>query len=406
MYKLHVAIRDACIVYDKLPDATASTVRGNGVRFFYMHAANVICICPRLPNGMTCAAYVDIEDVCLTVINTDDARPVHVRAKAQLSSVNGGISVAYTLEADVEITPKEICVHVHVCGVLLASARVRVAFDGRKNCRLHAQHNLPPLSSQMAIHPAGTHLAIYTDCFINVFTLPNLQFARKLDVGGKSTGQNFPVLDDCNYNNSGSFFALYPNPNNPLGLCFTDAGALLTTDPNNDHCVQHWTLDGKCTASYAVEQGPLCITSHGDMVAVGFANKNGVCVFSLESGAVISKWLDGSSVYAATFVDATTLAIAKKSTYKTETVSLYTHMGALKRQMATNTESFGLAVCADGCLLVSDHRQRRIRVFSLDGSELVTSFSVQSPCEIAVSAEYAYVFEDLCGGLSRIRVFK
>jgi hypothetical protein len=106
-------------------------------------------------------------------------------------------------------------------------------------------------------------------------------------------------------------------------------------------------------------------------------------------------------------VDESTLAIANSSF---QTVSLYTIKGKLKRHMATNIVSLGLAVCADACLLISDHFQKRIRVFSLDGNELVTPLSEHlfksHPCEIALFAEHAYVFEELCQGLSRICVFK
>ena len=106
------AIRSACCIYDELPDATASIVRGSGIRFFCVHGKNKIRINPRLLDRAR-AAYVAIEDICFTVTDDSDARRlVHVHAQMHLD--RGNINITYTLDACPP--PKEIRVRVHVCG--------------------------------------------------------------------------------------------------------------------------------------------------------------------------------------------------------------------------------------------------------------------------------------------------
>ena len=392
MNALRAAIRNACCVYNKLPNAATSVASGDGIRYFCTRAANTIFIRPRLPDGAP-VAYITMEDVCLSVTDTNNASPIYVHTQIQLDSGSGNISIAYTLDVDTSSMVKEICVHVHVCGVLLVNTRAtRKPFDGRTGGRLHIQHAFSGVN--MAIHPAGTHLAACVPIVgkgkqsqltsVNVFTLPEFQFVNIL--GGE--------IEYCG----------------PHGLCFTDNGTLLIADFYNKR-VQHWALDGEWIASYPV-RSPRYVASRGDAVVVG-CHENGVYVFSLKSGTKISEWLLNkgwiSTISAITFVDADTLAVADS---RTEIMGLYTLRGVLKTQLATNVFSSGLAVCADGCLLASDYGQKRIRVFLPTGDELKTSplstflFEDSSPCDIALHAGHAYVFERIGCGLTRICVFE
>ena len=393
-----MAIRGSCRVYNKLPDAAASTIDGVGIRSFHRHNANTILIYPRLPNGAH-AAYVAIDDVCLTVTDGDDACPVRVRVQIQPDLGNGNISIAYTLDAGSGSVPKEICVRVHVCGALLVDVRVaRSAFNGRVGGRLRAQHTL--FTNQdgfmaAAICQTGARIA-FSDCWgtgvnnfgccVNVFALPDFQFIGKL--GKKGNGPT--------------------ELNHPHGLCFTDAGTLLIADCENNR-VQHWTLDGEWIASYFVEK-PYCVAVHGDTVVAGGDSRNGTRVFSLSCGAEVSKWSSEGCMTAVAFVDAVSLVVAKLAG---ETVGLYTLEGVLKVQLAVGLLSVGLAVCADGYLLVSDLiSQRRVHVFSTDGNELITSpfasylFKLGHPRAIAIHAEHAYVLEHAGLGKIRINVFE
>ena len=229
----------------------------------------------------------------------------------------------------------------------------------------------------------------------------------------------------------------------PGGLCFTDAGTLLVTD--SIYRVQHLTLDGTRLAVYKVRY-PKCIASRSDIIVVG--TLHGVRVFSLANRHFSSDWpddwlnecfVDKCFVTAVTFVDDSTLAVA---VYRAKMIGLYALNGTLKRKFGIDTISNeihvnGIAVCADGCLLVSNYfdRQQRARVFSIDDSSkadtlpflrkrkralltggineiFTSSFATRSFAElrgIAVNASHAYVLEDIFDetpdGISRIHVF-
>jgi hypothetical protein len=369
MRRLDAVIRGACRVYNELPCKKTSTASGDGLCFFYARATTTFLVCPRLSNGM-CAAYVTADDVCLTV----DAQVVHVQSR--LDAKNRDRSIVCSLHAG--LAPKQLCVRVHVCGVKLVDVCVhRAFFSGRTGGQFHSRQYMLECGRgsdhYMAIHPAGTHLALSNtsnNC-VNVFTLPDFKFAVKL---GKS-GMGLTELDG------------------PQGLCFTDAGELLITDLWNDR-VQHWTLDGEQIASYSA-QDPWCVASRGNVAALGGSSVKGVHILSLESGATIKEWLLRGSISAIAFVDAAVLAV---SDYVAQTVGLYTLEGALKRQLAASIICHGLAACADGCLLVSDAKGRRVRVFLENGDELNTfPFEVHSlnlfPFSVALHAEHAYVLE-------------
>jgi hypothetical protein len=387
MNEWRAAICSACHIHHSLPCNETSIVTGNGTRFFHTHAANVICICPRLSNG-ACATYVMIEDVCLAAADACDARPILVRTQVQVDSGSGNISIAYFI-VETGRLPKEMRLCVYVCGVLLIDVRVHKVFGGE----LCSQHALEPGSvythyDYVAIHPAGTHLAI-SDCTshcVCTFALPNFQVVNKL--GSRGTGS--------------------AGLRGPRGLCFTDIGTLLIADHYNDR-VQHWTLHGTCIASYHVLQ-PWRVAAHSNLVAIGCIGKGGVHIFSLDSDDsddVISSWLCGSSITAIAFVDATTLAIAN---YTSETIGLYTLEGALKKQFRTDIISHCL-MCAEDCLLVVDWRQKRVCVFSMDGFQLDASpfaaqlFTIHIHM-IALFAERVFVLENIGIHASRICAFE
>jgi sugar lactone lactonase YvrE len=385
--KLHAAIRhDACFVHKELLSDETSIVSGD-VNFFCARVSNTILI--HLPNG-TRTTYVMAEDVCLTATDNSDALPVRVHAHIRLDSKSGDIIITYTFEPDADTVPKELRVRVHVCGVLLVNACVRKAFSGRKNGRLQSQHEFELGTNSIAIYSAGTHLLIsdYTENCVAVFSLPDFQFAHKLvaEIGDGPTELNYP-----------------------RGLCITDANTLLIADYHNDR-VQHWKLNGDSITSYSVKD-PALVASHGNVVAIARSRSNGVHVISLQSGVSFSKWLYGSSVSAITFVNANTLAIAVCTT---KTIGLYTLTGTLKKQLAIDIVSCGLAVCADDCMLVSDWEQNRVRVFSMDGVEIVSSSFAAHPFEgnistIVVHAEHAYILEEILGeivSVTRICVFE
>ena len=377
MYKLRTAICNACLVHNQLPSGKTSSVSGKGLRFFYTRAENTIFISPRLANG-TRAAFIMLEDVCLTVTNAG-AQQLRTRVHVHLDSKSGNIIIAYTFDSDVDVTPKtEIRVAVHVCGVLLADVRVCKAFSGRTDGRLQSQHasdTISPIAWQVAIHPAGTHLAVSDDDCVIVFTLPDFQFYKKL--GEKGAG-----LIELS---------------TPFGLCFTDAGTLLIADCRNNR-VQHWTLDGTWIASYLVPR-PFCVASNGGVVAVGCVG-DGVHVLSLESGAVLSKWLDGNIIYAIAAVGATMFAVANGTA---EAIDLYTVEGVKKKRLMANTISYGLTASADDCFLLvagGGHREC-VHVFTMDDELAAPSFTTHAfegrVNAVALYAERVYVLEKFHG---------
>ena len=122
-----MAIRDACCVYNKLPDVVESTVDDDGIRFFCTTAANTVLVRPRLLGGVR-AAYIAVEDVCLLVTDACDGHLIHVHAQIQLDSVHGNIRIAYAFDVDAGPVPKEIRMRVHVCGVLLVDVTWQFIF--------------------------------------------------------------------------------------------------------------------------------------------------------------------------------------------------------------------------------------------------------------------------------------
>jgi hypothetical protein len=386
---LRAVIRDACFISKELLSAKTCSVDGDGVRAFCTRAENTVFIFPRLSNEMR-AAYVMLEDVCFAATNVDAAQVLCVRVHARLDSRSGAITIAYTLDSDSGRALKEMRLRVRVCGVLLLDACVmHRAFSGRTGGKLQSRHALGSLftaPTHAAVHAAGAHLAVsdYARNCVNVFALSDFQFVKKLGKMGAGATEL----------------------HNPHGLCFIDASTLLITDFSNDR-VQHWTLDGESIALYLV-LAPYCVSTHGSVCAVGSVN-SGVCVLSLESGLEIGKWLRGSRIAAITFLDAVTLAVANNDA---ATVCLYTLEGTLITQLATYIISFGLAVCADKCLLVSDWHQKRVRVFCTNGIELdVPPFTAESfrgnPSSVALCKEHAYVLEgNHAHGTPRICVFE
>ena len=66
--------------------------------------------------------------------------------------------------------------------------------------------------------------------------------------------------------------------------------------------------------------------------------------------------------------------------------------------MLAGIQYCGIAVCADGCLLVSDRSRSRMHVFAPDGTEITTApfaaYRFQShPVSIALWGERVYVLE-------------
>ena len=365
-----------------------STVGGDGIRHFRRpDAANVVTIFPRLRDG-TGAAYVCPDDVRLVALDADQ-KPLHVQVQFNMTG-DGKIVLRYTLGDDYDSQSTELRVCVRVCGVLLADVYVRAAFDGRVDGRLCSQHALTTTAFSMAIHPAGTHLVVskkYSEQnALNVYGLPDMNLLTTLNSLGDGLS------------------GLHATRSPQSGLCFTDAGTLLVADYRNNH-VQHLTLEGQSTAKHVIHS-PICVASRGNMMAVG--TNGGVNVRALESGATIhvSPSADGvRNIQAIVFVDDATLAVANGAL---QTVSLCTLTGGLIKHLACDIYSFGLVVCADGCLLVSDYGKSRIRMFVPDGTELtasplVTHMFQTYPRSIALCGERVYASE---GYRATISVFK
>ena len=355
-------LRECCQIYTKLPSASTSTISGSGARHFRRSGvANVITICPRLRDG-SIATYVYSDDVQLVVSDADYGPQ---RAQVQLSiSSDGDITLRYTLAEDCNWSEAKL--RVCVCGVLLADMSVSEAtFNARTAGRLCDQHALTGNGFNMAIHPAGTHLAVSdsNQRTLTVYGLPDMNPLMTLD-----SKRNCQIAS--------------------FGLCFTDTGTLLVP---GHFIMQHWTLEGTSIASYAIPARAQSVTSRGNVFAVGCAEVH-VCL--LESGAVLHTW-DVGFISTIAFVDASTLAVAKRYQH---TICLYTLDGGLLRRLVANIITHGIAVCADGCLLVTDYHKSCVRVFASDGAELTTSplamHTFQTyPRSIVSCRERVYVLE-------------
>ena len=356
-------LRECCQIYTKLPSAATSTISGNGVRHFRRSGvANVITICPRLHDG-SIAAYVYSDDVQLVVSNADYG-PLRVQVQLSISS-DGDITLRYTLDEDCNWSEAKL--RVCVCGVLLADMCVSEAtFNARTAGRLCDQHALTD-GYNMAIHPAGTHLAVSTQRTLTVYGLPGMNPLMTLN-----SKRNCQIAS--------------------FALCFTDTGSLLVP---GHFIMQHWTMEGTNIASYAIPSRPQSVASRGNVFAVGCAEVH-VCL--LESGAVLHTW-DAGFISTIAFVDASTLAVAKRYQH---TICLYTLDGGLLRRLVANIITHGIAACADGCLLVTDYNKSCVRVFASDGAELTTSPLAMhtfqtSPRAIALCRERVYVLEPAIG---------
>ena len=360
----------ASCVCDKLPSAEMSEASGNGACFFKASSSNAMLVCLRLRDGAR-AAFIAPEDVCVTVFGADTV-PLSVRTQARLAS-SGCICIEYALVDALAMAPKRLRVCVHACGVPVLDARIPVEFNGRTGGHQCGQHVIEGCY-HIAVHPAGTHLAaaIYAHDAVFVYALPDMQ--RVAILGGRGTGPGVFQF--------------------PRGLCFVDDGSILVCDYENSR-VQHLTLDGTWVATYEV-QLPRCIALHGDALVIGSCQSAGVHVLSLRSHAQQHRWLIGVSVFAVTFVNATTLAITTHSPNTLATITLRTLDGVMTRLIASGILACGLAVSTDGCLLVSDYNRARVGVYLPDGDELVeTPFAAHAseeiPHAIAIHAARAYV---------------
>jgi hypothetical protein len=376
---LHHACRN---IRRELPCARTSIVSGvDGMHCFRKGDVKVIVVCPRLHNGAR-APCIDLTDVRLTVTDASAAKPVRVRVQAQLDVRDGSIQLQFEFEASVQLFVLEkLCVRVHVCGALLTQ------FHGRTSAKLCSQHVVKSESYFMAICPDGTRLAVSSPSknTVSLYALPDMQFLSTFD---------------------------RTELHSPLGLCFSDDRTLLIADHRNDR-VQRWALDGAQLASYAA-QSPRCVASRDDTLVIGCSQ--GVRVLSLKSGVVLHDWKDESFIAAVAVVNATTLAVAIREVIRVDAgyvhgaVGLYALDGTLFMHVARDISSFGLATCANDCLLVSDYNQGRIHVFSLDGRKLDVPLAEcrfkDEPWSIAVSKECVYVLELSLGLTPTINVFK
>ena len=352
---------------------TTSVVGGDGTLCFHRPGAakNVITICPRLRDGIR-AAYIHLNDV-QAVVSVSNHKLMRTQLQSDIDS-DGNIVLLYTLDDDdcvhfTSTTKLQVCVR--VCGVLLVNVRVHAAtFDGRTARHVLNRNLLMDIEYHMAIHPAGTRLVVSSfQDVLKVFGLPDMNLLATL--GSRGDGPN--------------------NLKFPRGLCFTDAGTLLVTDYINCR-VQHWSLEGSYIASYATFKWPLCVASRGNLFVVGDTVRSYVC--SLENGDVLHTWPAGITINEVVFVDANVLAAAS---HLLQTVCLYALNGGLLRQLTANIISTGLAVCADGCLLMSNYYRKTIHVFAPNGTEVTTAplatHTFQSPRTIALCGEYAFVLE-------------
>ncbi len=226
----------------------------------------------------------------------------------------------------------------------------------------------------VAIHPSGTHLVVsnFDLHTLSVHALPDMQFVATL--GSFGTGR---TELDC-----------------PHEICFADDGTLLIADYGNRR-VQHWTFDGAWITSYATPQWPSYLALRSGVLVVASGFKKGLRVFSLESNVTLHTWPKGVSISAVSFVNTTTLALG---THDKQTVQLHALDGTFLKQLAVGFFCFCLATCADGCLLVADRENQRVRVFSSEGKELLAAplalrafkGKVES---VVVHAANAYVIE-------------
>ena len=372
-----VALRECCRIYTELPSVVTSVVGGDGTRCFrQLSIPNIITICPRLRDGMP-VAYICPDDVQLIVSDTAH-KPV--RAQMQLDmSIGGYIALQYTLDDNCDqLALAKLRVCVRICGVLIIDVCVRAAaFNGQTAGHLCGQYTLDRKEyGSIAIRAVGTHLHLVIsdpeNDILNVYELPDMKLLATL--GSSGNGPN--------------------NLSTPLGLCFTDANTLLIADFGNDR-VQHWTTEGRHIATFATSIYPICVASRGEVVAVG--TSSGVCVYSLESGAMLHTWPNMDQICTVAFAEnATTLMV---SNHTQMTVGLFTLDGRLLKHISAGNYYGDVVACADGGLLVAECSRSRIHVFAPNGTEITTApfaaHRFQShPVSFALWGERVYVLED------------
>ena len=261
------------------------------------------------------------------------------------------------------------------------------AFNGRATNRFCRQHTLTAKNAGcIAIHPAGSHLVVSDSTYtlLWVYGLPEMKLLTTLQI----------------YRDRDGF------PEGVGGMCFTDAGTLLVSNWSNWPCsLQHWTLEGSYITSYTI-RNVRCVASRGDKIAVG--TWSGVHVLNLKDDLMFSSpgniWT-ADYITAVAFVDAATLAVSNNDQ---RTIGLYTLNGRLLKHVASGILSRSIAMCADCCLLATDHYRRRIRVFAPDGEELLfpTHLFQSRPHVVALCGARAYVLDLDEAFPPRICIFK
>ena len=389
---LSTMLRECCRVYAELPSAITSIISGDGARHFHRPGvANLISIYPRLHDGSP-AAYIRPDDVQL-VVSDMDYELLRVKVRLDIAR-DGKIMLEYTLDDDCDqfaLTKLQVCAR--VCGVLLVDLCVRIAaFNGRATNRFCRQHTLTAKNAGcIAIHPAGSHLVVSdsTCALLWVYGLPEMKLLTTLQI----------------YRDRDGF------PEGVGGMCFTDAGTLLVSNSSNWPCsLQHWTLEGSHITSYAIRD-VRCVASRGDKIAVG--TWSGVHVLNLKDVSMFSSsmfpgqtdfWM-ANYITAVAFVDAATLAVSNNDQ---RTINLYTLNGRLLKHVASGILSRSIAMCADDCLLATDHYRRCIRVFAPDGEELLfpTHLFQLRPHVVALCGARAYVLDLDEAFPPRICIFK
>lgn len=405
-YSLAVSLPTCCVdvivlnhiftIWTDVIDGRTSALTGPGLSRFVKGAAgksaNIITIVPRLPSGVI-AEYIKPTDV-VVVLTNDEHEWFETDVCAVQASESDPLCIAYTVDP---ACANLLGLVVLVCSIPIGSVNViRCGYVATHGCDAVISHDVGrDYKLGMAVNCDGTKLVVscYYTYEIRMYQLtPSL--AHVGSVGSEGAG---PLQ-----------FA------SPCGVCFAADDDILVCDRSHNR-VQQLTFTGGWVATVAVSAAPACVALQNNVLAIGTESK-GVELRALGSGVFIrrighAQEGDTGPITSVQFtLDGSRILVAQ---YRHAGVFMYSIDGLLLKHvgadMLTQRNDGCLAVSSSGEIIVSDHANHRICVFSPDGAECVHAWGTRGtkpgqfefPSLLAVSGTRLFVMDT-----QRVHVFE
>lgn len=404
---------DSIKIWQEQVCVSASLLSGKGLTRFVKGAAgkahNVVFVHPRVSDG-TLAEYVTPDDVRVILKGDDTGTIPAVDVKVSWhpccelgSPLYGKLMVAYSVDGP---CADDLTLTLSISGSIIYNgslASVPVGYDASAETRLVASYfqDKLPRKNGLAVTNDGNVLAVAFPAMDQVHLFQMLPSFKQVRIIGKRGTGPAEFME-------------------PRRICFTDEDTLLVCDYLNDR-IQQLTLTGDMLSSFLVTVGrPSSIAIHPDNDIVAVGNGYGsIELFSLPTGTLIHSFgcwgagagdIGGVATGIRFTPDGACLLVAE---YNNHRLSLFTASGVFIKHIgvgllggeAINDVTFG----AGDEIIVADHKNNCVRVFSSDGNILIKSWGSAGttdglfvqPWTLAVSGSLLYVVDE-----TRVQVFE